>query len=151
MLEHDSAPPTLFEHVCRVFQAMQQRAVLQKTDDGQDILVYEGFTTALFNELELSIPYYTKVLRHLKAMSCVKQLRRGGGSAMSRWEVIKEPNFLDYEAAAVQIDRKLPAVSKQSVAEQMISDLTGRVDDLEEWQAAIMQALKNGDANGEPG
>jgi hypothetical protein len=127
---------------------MRQRGANQKSDEGHDIVVYEGFTTGLFQELELSIPYYTKVLRHLKAMGCVRQLRRGGGSAMSRWELIKEPNFLDYEAAAVQVDMKAPAVSKQSVADQMIADLNVRVEALEEWQIAIMTALRNGGVDG---
>lgn len=147
----DEAPPTLFMHVCRVYEEMRKRAVPQKDDDGRDILVYEGFFTGLHQDLGLAVPQYTRVNRHLKAMGCVRQLRRGGGAAMSRWQVIKEPNFIDFEAASVQVDAKVPATSRASLQEQMISDLTSRLDDLEEWRDRLMQALSKGELGGQLG
>jgi hypothetical protein len=58
------------------------------------MVVYEGMLTKLVTEdLGLPVPYYTKVRQFLMAMGCIRQLRRGGGSAPSQWELIREPTI----------------------------------------------------------
>lgn len=128
---------------------MSQRAERQKADDGGYMLVYEGFLTGLFGEMKLATPYYTKVLRHMKAMRSIRQLSRGGGAAMSRWELLEEPTLEAFQQAAETLETgRTQPTSRMSVQEQMIVDLQNRVDDLEEWREAINQAIANGGLGG---
>lgn len=145
LVEGEGAPVALFEHVCTVFNEMHKRSVTQRGDGGIDMTVYEGFTTGLFSELGMSIPYYTKVMRRLKAMGCVRQLKRGGGAAPSRWELIKDPDYDDFMVADAEVDDKVPAVSRSSVHEQQINDLAARQDKMEATLSAILQALQKGE------
>jgi hypothetical protein len=151
VLEEAGAPPSLYEHTCRVFEEMRKRSVVQRGDGGIDMIVYEGFMTGLFSELGMSIPYYTKIMRRLKAMGCVRQLKRGGGAAPSRWEILEEPSEEDFMAADREVDDKVPAVSRASVQEQQISDLATRLDELETWREKFMQALARGEGLGNTG
>ena len=91
-----SAPPKLYEHVCRVFAAMKSDAIPVNIPDGGDqrhAFIWEGHTTKLFRQLELPTPYYTSCLNRLEQMNCIKQLSRGGGSAASRWELLDDPDI----------------------------------------------------------
>ena len=99
MTEIEGAPPRLWEHVCTVFGAMQKVAKSEKVA-GKHALVWTGHTTHLFRELGLATPYYSSVLQRLQQMGCLKQLSRGGGSAPSRWELLDDPNFVDFENAS---------------------------------------------------
>jgi len=90
MTEPAKLPPRLFDHCCRVFEAMHQQAGPQ-TIKGEHTLVYEGYTTRLFQQLQLPGPYYSSVLQRLQGMGCIRQLSRGGGSAASRWALIDDP------------------------------------------------------------
>jgi hypothetical protein len=102
MTDIESAPPKLFEHVCRVFEAMRRGATpeqLKEGDSTRHAFVYEGHTTKLFRELGLATPYYTSVLQRLQRMGCIRQLSRGGGSAPSRWELLKDPEFGEFDNA----------------------------------------------------
>src|ERR1700746_4209559 len=87
---NEEAPPRLFEHCLSVCAAMKSQAA-PTTIEGQHALVYEGFLTRLFSELQLATPYYTSVMQRLRKMGCVRQLSRGGGNSPSRWELIKDP------------------------------------------------------------
>lgn len=56
------------------------------------MIVWEGFLTRFITEeLHLSVPYYSSVTQGLKRMGCIRQLRRGGGSSPSQWELKHEP------------------------------------------------------------
>lgn len=105
--------PQMYDHCTRVYAAMSKEAKEEIVEidlevEGKQLsmadlqvpptrLVYEGHLTKIFNQLELATPYYTSVLTHLKKMGCVQQLRRGGGSQTSRWELIKEPDVSDFD------------------------------------------------------
>jgi len=102
MTELRSAPPALFQHSCRVFGAMKKGAVGVSISDGDEVrhaFVWEGHTTKLFRELELPTPYYTSVLGRLETMGCIVQLSRGGGTAVSRWELLDDPGLDEFMAA----------------------------------------------------
>jgi hypothetical protein len=88
-------------------------------------LVYEGYTTRLFQQLQLPGPYYSSVMQRLASMGCIKQLSRGGGSSPSRWELLEDPELEAFIAAETE-DRK---PTRLDLVEQ-------RLDDLEERMAA---------------
>lgn len=126
MTEVESAPPKLFEHVCRVFEAMRREAK-PALIAAQHALVYEGHTTKLFRDLGLATPYYTSVLQRLQSMGCIKQLSRGGGSATSRWELLKDPEFGDFEQAAGAKQK-----NRLTVVESQVNTMDERLEAVEE-------------------
>jgi hypothetical protein len=88
------AAPAMYGHICKVYNAMLQRAMQHATEGGVELVVYEGRLVALITEeLYFSVPYYTSIMQALKKLGCVRQLRRGGGSSPSQWEMIKEPEL----------------------------------------------------------
>jgi hypothetical protein len=127
-MANDKAP-ALFEHSLRVYNAMLQesRAV---EEAGVHMIVWEGFPTKLImKQLDMSTPYYTYTLRALQAMNCIKQLRRGGSSTKSQWELICEPTLDAY----LEANAKEPTVSEVrfDALEQMARDLTRRLERVE--------------------
>lgn len=100
-------------------------------DRDSSIRVYEGALTNLFGSCQVSIPYYTPVMRALKKMGCVEQLRRGGGTAPSRWVLYFEPTE---EAFMAHIDNSGEGNRNSPIAvvEQRNRDLAERVQNLEE-------------------
>ncbi len=91
--------------------------------------MYEGMLTKLITvELNLSVPYYTSILRALKRMGCVRQIRRGGGTSASQWELICPPTE---EAFLLVRPRKAPKKGKQEMQQDQINALNNRVLALE--------------------
>jgi hypothetical protein len=133
-LSSDEAPPALFTHCSRVFERMRSEAKPQRVE-GVACLVYEGYLTRLFNELEMATPYYTTVMRCLKAMNCVKQLSRGGGSSQSRWELINDPDFEAFDAIEqkrLKNNTQMGQVKDQThILVKRVNELEGRVAMLE--------------------
>lgn len=96
MADEQSAPPALFQHALKTYEAMLIKAKEVSTTEGV-LVVYEGKLTDLITkELYLSTPYYTSITRVLKAMGCIQQLKRGGGSAPSQWLMVKMPTLEDF-------------------------------------------------------
>lgn len=127
-----SVMPSLYGHVQSVYKEMLSQAQNVQTEEGINMTVYEGMLVNLITStLNLSVPYYSKCMNTLKAMGCVKQLRRGGGTSKSQWELLSEPT----EAAFKQhIDDKPKAPRKPSkvdMHDQQIRNLTSRVNELE--------------------
>jgi hypothetical protein len=124
----EDAPPKLFEHCSVVYEAMKKVAK-GTTIEGTYALVYEGYLTRLFADLQMAMPYYTTVMRRLKAMDCVQQLARGGGSSPSRWQLLTEPSwdsFAEMEAARYKNNTQM------GQAQDAIRVLTKRMTELEE-------------------
>mgnify|MGYP003141237426 CR=1 FL=1 len=99
-----SDPPALYGHCVTVYERMSLVANEELTieiaeDDERIVQVYEGFLTRLFEEVNLSVPYYTQVVRMLKGMNCINQIRRGGGTSPSRWVLLGEPTSEAFVAA----------------------------------------------------
>jgi hypothetical protein len=122
--------PALFDHAKRVYDEMQSRGRKEPAHKEAetevdamvpgDITVYEGHLTRLFSDLGIANPYYTKIMDVLKAQGCVDQIRRGGGAAMSKWQLIRPP---DEEGFQILVDRKRRPKSKAGVMEQRVNDL----------------------------
>ena len=123
----------------RVYAAMlgEANAVVGESDN--KMVVYEGFLTSLITgKLNLSVPYYTSVMKALKRMGCVRQLRRGGGNSASQWELITEPTI---EAFENQREIKPKQPTQLEVANEQILALSSRLSALEEWQEGVNEFL----------
>lgn len=122
----------LYGHCEAVYKKMEEASVV-KTIEGQEVQVYEGFLTKLFNDLDLAVPYYTSVMRELRRMDCVRQLRRGGGNAPSLWLLVQAPVEEMYQAAhakPITTDGRGVTTTKQLA--QQVRDLNARLSVLEE-------------------
>jgi hypothetical protein len=142
-----TAPPRLYEHACRVFDEMRKRAKPQRISDGgseRHALVYEGFMTQLFRELNLSTPYYSRILRRLQRMKCIMQLSRGGGNAPSRWELLKEPEYASF-AEAENARRRTP--TRLGMMEQRVIDMNERLIALETQMESLLAVLQDKEAS----
>lgn len=144
----DETPPALFIHCKNTYNAMLEEASEVEFDKDSKGIVYEGKLTALITEkLYLSVPYYTKIRAALIAMGCVKQLRRGGGSAPSQWELFYEPTIRLYNenVRSEQLAEKAAAEEKKNAlapaTQQQISDLQRQIDEVNEALKIIVNSL----------
>ena len=125
VMEDESKPtPVMFDHCVAVYERMVEEA----SDEGDEGLVYEGHLTKLFQDLNKPGPYYTTVMNYLRNMGCAEQIRRGGGSSMSRWKLITAPTE---DAFNSFIAMRRPKRGKVASLEQQIRDLNRRVLRLE--------------------
>lgn len=123
--EVDATKPTpvMYEHCARVWDAMCE--IAEQTDEG---IVYEGHTTKLFQRLNLPGPYYTPVMKHLTNMGCVEQLRRGGGSTLSKWRILARPSEESFTSV---VGTNATPTGRMAQLEQMVRDLNRRVSNVE--------------------
>jgi hypothetical protein len=94
--------------------------------------IYEGHLTKLFAELGLAVPYYTEVMQDLKKMRCVEQISRGGGKALSKWQLIQSPTeelYSDSKARPIQSGASPTHLTNQQL-QQQIRDLNRQIQDL---------------------
>jgi hypothetical protein len=111
-----------------------------------ECLVYEGFMTKLFRDtLHLSVPYYTLVLRKLKAMDCIRQLRRGGSTTPSKWVLLKQPTIAEFMSKGVTYRSARPGS-----LQQQIGDLAQRVANLETMVESLITPLEAENADSTP-
>jgi len=135
----DDSTPIMFDHCVAVFNAMQKTAAIKETEGGVRIAVWEGYLTRLIQQdLDLAVPYYSSIRAHLIRMGCVKQLRRGGGSSMSQWEVIKPPTKELFESAEATGSQKL---QRKETHSQQLNDLTKRVASLEQNERTLIDTI----------
>ena len=135
--DDEGSQPAPYRHCVKIYNAMLAVAESRTTEAGEEILVYRGYLTAVFKEQGLPAPYYTTVLNNLKRMGCVKQLARGGGPAMSEWQVMHAPTPELMETA---IAVSTPPSSRVAGLEQQNRDLNKRIRDLEEVVAMLGEA-----------
>ena len=120
--------PALFEQCLTLYEAMADRATMApiRPDSDETGLVYEGFLTRLItDDLRLSNPYYTKLTRRLKAMDCIRQLKRGGSTAKSKWLLIQKPTFEHFNDVAT-LKTTRPSGRMDSI-EQQLRDMNERL------------------------
>jgi hypothetical protein len=146
-----TAPPTDIKpspllHCENVYMKMRNDASEFHEGDSH-MIVWEGFLTRLVKDLKLSVPYYSTIRTALMSMGCIRQLRRGGGTSPSQWELIKPPTMELWN----KMQDELPASSRGPNASvngeaqkevrqlgQRLSDLTDRVGKLEEGLALVV-------------
>lgn len=125
--------------VVQTFEREGDKDQKLKTSPEKHVIIYEGFLTQLITQkLNLSTPYYTHVRTALIRMGCIRQLKRGGGTAPSQWELIYEPTE---EAFHRNRERKVPKQTKESQTERLITELSGRVADLEGKMGGVLDFL----------
>jgi hypothetical protein len=139
------APPALFEHCVNVYKAMFEHAHAVTTDDLKgtvgDVIVYEGFLTKLITqELNLSVPYYTSIRKALIDMGCIRQLRRGGSTTESQWELVYEPTL---RAFMEQKPERSRPQSKTEARDVKIAELEKEVRGLLDFKMKVMEYIAN--------
>jgi hypothetical protein len=115
----------LLQHCEAVYKKMQETA--QPATEG---FVFTGVLTQLFEDVGLGQPYYTAVMRKLKGMDCVRQIRRGGGQQPSKWLLLQPPSQELYNLP--EASTGMPR-GKRAVVEQQHRDLNQRLLRLEAW------------------
>jgi hypothetical protein len=112
-----------------VYKAMEAQAEdATRTEDGALVKLYTGFLTKEFPKLHLSNPYFSKCMRALQAMDCVRQQRRGGGGAPSEWLILQPPSRELWPRAEEDAINPTP----QAVASQALRDINARLVRVEE-------------------
>jgi len=121
--------PALFTQCLEVYETMANQASMQQAypDTEEEFLVYEGFLTRLITQdLHYSNPYYTKVTQRLKAMDCMRQIKRGGSTTPSRWALLQTPTLELFKKAVSQTSTR--TVSSNESMKQQIRDLNERLN-----------------------
>jgi hypothetical protein len=125
---NDRPTSIVYDHCVRVYDEMAAQARREAVSNGPVALVYQGYLTKLFASLQLSVPYYTKVMDVLKSMGCLEQLRRGGGNSPSRWILIRRPEEDSFNSF---INMKRTGKGRLAIAEQQIRDAHRRMNDMD--------------------
>lgn len=118
--------PALYEHACRVFDAMTE--VAKNDPEYPNVRVYEGHLTRLFNKLGLSVPYYSTIKNKLTILGCIEQARRGGGSAESKWLLWRRPELEEWKEIPDHAGKKGNTITMLMQGMRALND---RVTDLE--------------------
>jgi hypothetical protein len=125
-----------------VFEEMEKTST-RKPWEGEVRHLWEGYSTKLVKNLNLSVPYYSSVLGALRDMGCIIQLRRGGGSTMSVFEMVQKPTEELWNAKGMteKTRARQQGGSRQVAETQRQRDLSTRVADLETDISALKQAM----------
>jgi len=115
----------MFEHACNVYKEM---VVQSEIDPELGLRVYDGHLTNLFKKLRLAVPYYTDIRNRLISIGCIEQLRRGGGSATSRWVLWKEPDLDEWKLSS---SRRPGRGNTMTVLQQQMKDMMAMMRQLE--------------------
>lgn len=144
-IDNDDAPEALFLHCLTVYNMMVQEATLVSSDTEDEMLVWTGMLTNLITgQCNLSIPYYTKITKALKEMGSIRQLKRGGGTTPSQWELLVVPTADLYDG---RTPPKLVPVGRYEQLRGQLNALSDRVNFLEKALAKFLeeaQEAKNG-------
>jgi hypothetical protein len=120
----------LFRHCEVIFKEMQSQSTVRVIDGNAESLVYEGKLVELVTETcGLPVPAYSKATQALKGMGCARQLRRGGGSSGSQWELIMPPTLELFEEYTSQVAPE-PEVPEYATQQQVL-DLGKRMQTIE--------------------
>jgi hypothetical protein len=138
--DNDHAPEALFGHCVSVYEEMLKTAKvvpLYDQEDTDEVVVWEGMlTTLITSKLNLSVPYYTSITRALKRMGCIRQIKRGGGTAPSQWELIREPTIELFDESK---PLKAKPQDKYSLMQEQLNSQNSRLLRLERVLEKIIQ------------
>jgi hypothetical protein len=136
----NQATPANFLHCQAIYGRMQETAVEEIADEaGHKVTTWTGATTELFKQLNLAMPYYTKVMNKLMAMGCVTQAQRGGGGSPSKWVLHYPPELEMYESAK---DKPHGRPSRRDEEVQWRRDMTNVVNNLSTRIAVLEEKVR---------
>lgn len=139
---NDRTPEALYGHCVDVYRMMLSEARTIVGPEGE-MVIWEGqLTNLIISKCNLSTPYYTHVTRKLKAMECIRMIKRGGGTAPSQWELMREPALEVYEKIN---PRKQLSHGPYAQVLQQIQDLNTRVKVLEKALEKIIDEETHND------
>jgi hypothetical protein len=133
-IKKEPAAPALFRHCVSAYEAMLDAAERVHLDGVTEGMVYQGHLTTLFLKgLNLSTPHYTHVTRALKAMGCIEQLRRGGSSGESQWQLLTEPTIEAFNEYNEKKTVKVVYLTEEDISplKQQLHDMNRRLQALE--------------------
>jgi hypothetical protein len=116
--------PALYGYSEQVYKEMDKEATIF-----EGTRIYEGSLTKLVASVGLSNPYYTSIMRALKAMDCVRQLRRGGGGHGSQWAMLQPPTAALWKSHAEPVLKE--DTPKEQAADQRVKDMWEYIQGLE--------------------
>jgi hypothetical protein len=127
-MSETETPVALYGHCLITYQTMLSEAT-GIVDDDNTIIVWEGMLTRLItSQLNLSVPYYTAVTKALKRMGCIRQLKRGGGTAPSQWELLMEPTE---ELFINALPKRIPKMDRYEGIQMQLDAQNNRILKLE--------------------
>lgn len=133
--------PAMFGHCVNTYAEMFRRSNRLVVDGETSMVVYEGMFTKLITEvLELPVPYYTAVRKWLTAMGCIRQLRRGGNTSPSQWELIREPEIAMWNKVYGE-----EPITGPTPTEQAIADINRRLQRVEKVMGLDVVPMPIGD------
>lgn len=136
---NEQAPPALLDHCRKTYAAMLSDEATRKEGD---IVIYEGFLTHLITgKLSLSVPYYTAVRKQLIRMGCIRQLRRGGGTSPSQYELVYEPTEEAFFRVSARKEPKKQHQDRLEGMEERLQNLTQRLSELEGMLDSVVEAI----------
>lgn len=134
--DEEEVLPALYWHCVAAYENMEATAQLVEFDDDEKRLIWTGHLTRLVADLHLSTPYFTFIRRSLTKMKCIRQIKRGGGSAESQWELLTQPTPELWETVPKQqVSRSVAErtrVDKKLEQSQQIRDLQTRMNRVEQ-------------------
>jgi hypothetical protein len=119
--------PSPLLHCERVYMRMRNEAT-ETLETDVPMVVWEGFFTRLMQELGLSVPYYSTVRTALMEMGCIRQLRRGGGTSPSQWELLRPPTM----ALWSKMQESVPANGTHAMAPSVTAETKRDINALDQ-------------------
>jgi hypothetical protein len=118
----------------RLWNAMYEAAHPERDPDyfgdADPRMVFTGHVTPLAVSVGENPPYVGQLTRRLRMMGVVRQLARGGGKGIGRWEMVEKPTPELFESTREVVVHTQKA-RWQLQMEQRVKDLSERVDRLE--------------------
>lgn len=124
----------IFRHTIRFYDALAKQATVE-----EGLLVYRGHPTAVAtNDLELPLPYYSKMREILQRIGCVKQIKRGSGKTDSVWVLVRQPLATDFDGVEPSAEKTDSAFELYKLAtDAAIANIEARLGGLNIAQAFI--------------
>lgn len=92
--------------------------------------VWEGTTTKLLARLEIPAPYYSRIMNTLQECGAIKQVRRGGGSSPSKWQIVDpDVDINEAKIAKRQVSRR--------AMEERLDNIEERIGDIDVKRALV--------------
>ena len=128
--EAKTEEPILYKYCIMVYDAMSEQAEPPPEDMDYQFPIWRGFLTHLFNDLEIGITRYSRVIAMLQAMRSIDQIKRGTNKSPSVWSVVERPTLAGFEHVKGVEHRGTKPSSKTLEIEQRLKDQQLQINEL---------------------